>query len=31
MKIRIATLEDIPIILDLGEAMVAESRFRALL
>lgn len=28
MKIRIATLEDIPSILDLGEAMVAESRFR---
>lgn len=28
MKIRLATLEDIPLILDLGELMVAESRFR---
>lgn len=29
MKIRYATLEDIPTILDLGEKMVAESRFQA--
>lgn len=28
MKIRFATLEDIPVLLDLGEMMVAESRFR---
>lgn len=28
MKIRFATLEDIPTILDLGEIMVAESRFQ---
>ena len=28
MKIRFATTEDIPAILDLGEIMVAESRFR---
>lgn len=28
MKIRFATLEDVPAILDLGEMMVAESRFQ---
>lgn len=28
MKVRFATLEDIPLILDMGEAMVAESRFQ---
>lgn len=29
MKIRFAALEDIPALLDMGEAMVAESRFSA--
>jgi len=29
MRIRFATPEDIPLLLEMGEAMVAESRFHA--